>query len=157
MDASIASNPDLSSQLRFVISLRDHDGNANILHYSSNNSKRVTRSVLAGKVFAAAHGINYATTLRMTINEIFGKTVPLILYTDSKSLYDEIGVMNATTEKRLLIDPRILRESYELRESTNIVSISSTQNPADSMTRNAPSPALQKLLDENRLELTPSS
>lgn len=111
----------MSSQLGYVISLRDRDGNTNILHYSNIKSKRVTQSVLAAQLFAEAHAIDYAATLRMTINDIFGKTVPLTFYTDSKSLYDGIVGMNATFEKRLLIDLRILRESYKLRELTNIV------------------------------------
>lgn len=93
----------------------------------------------------------------MTINKIFGKTVPLTLYTYSKSLYDGIVGMNATTEKRLFINLRVLRESYEWRELTNIVWISPAQYPEDAITKNASSAALQKLLDHNHLELTANS
>lgn len=93
----------------------------------------------------------------MEINKVLGKTVPLTMYADSKSLFDGIVERNATTKKRLLIDLRVLRESYEMRELTNIVWILSAQNPADAMTKDAPSSALQKLLDNNHLKLNANS
>ena len=98
-DASFAGNPDLTSQLGYVIEITDDNGNANIIHYTSVKSKRVTRSVLAAELFATVHAFDYGRTLRVTLNKMFGRTIPLVLYTDSKSLYDSLVGMNDTTEK----------------------------------------------------------
>lgn len=89
----------------------------------------------------------------MTISNIFGRTIPLSLYTDSKSLHDGIVGLNATTEKRLLIDLRMLRESYELRELKNIAWISSSRNPAEAMTKESHSPGMDTLLADNHLDV----
>lgn len=50
-DASFVSNTDMSSQLGYVIALKDCDGNTNILHNSSIRSKQDTRSILAAELF----------------------------------------------------------------------------------------------------------
>lgn len=85
-DASFACNSDLTSQLGFVIALADKTNAANILHYSSFKSKRVTRSFLSAELFALAHAFDIASTMRLTVNDMFGRRVPLTTYTDSKSL-----------------------------------------------------------------------
>lgn len=51
----------------------DASGKANILHYSSFKAKRVTRSVLAAELFSCVHVFDYASTMRTTINDIFGR------------------------------------------------------------------------------------
>lgn len=50
LDASFETDDDLTSQLGFVILLTNNFDSANILHYSSVKSKRVTRSVLAAEL-----------------------------------------------------------------------------------------------------------
>ena len=54
-DSSFANNKDFSSQIGFVITIADTNGNANILHWSSIKCKRVTRSVLASELYAMTH------------------------------------------------------------------------------------------------------
>lgn len=152
-DASFASNSDLTSQLGYIIALTDSSRNANIIHYTSVKSKRVTRSVLAAELFAAVNAFDCASTLRVTLNDIFGLVVPLVIYTDSKSLFDSITGLNSTTEKRLLIDLFILRQNYELRELSDIVWIPSSLNPADAMTKQKASPALLNLMQSNKIEV----
>ena len=46
-DGSFANNTDLSSQIGYVCVLADKHNQANIIHWSSTKSKRVTRIVLA--------------------------------------------------------------------------------------------------------------
>lgn len=93
-DASFASNEDLTSQLGFVIGLADKHGNANIVHYSSFKSKRVTRSVLAAELFAVVHAFDYASTLRNSVSDMLGRQIAMTVYTDSKSLYDAMTGIN---------------------------------------------------------------
>ena len=157
VDAGFGANLDSSSQLGFIITLMDKDANANVVHYGSLKSKRVTRSVLAAELFAMVHGFDISSTIRLTFNSMLDQVIPLHVYTDSRSLYDCLTRINQTTEKRLLIDLRMLRQSYERREITKVFWIPTSQNPADAFTKARPTPALKQLMDENRLLLTPNS
>ncbi len=90
VDSSFANNPDFSSQLGYVLCLMDADNNANIVHYSSLKSKRITRSVLAAELYAMVHGFDHGCTILDTIRKFIGNPVPLRIYTDSKCLFDSL-------------------------------------------------------------------
>lgn len=105
----------------------------------------MTRSVLASELFGAVHPFDFASTIKTTLDDISGKRIPLVLLTDSKSLYDERVGINTMTKKRLLIDLRMHFEPYELHELANIVWVSSAQNPADVRNTDNTSPTLCKL------------
>jgi hypothetical protein len=49
--------------------------------------KRVTRSVLASKLYSIAYGFNIGRLVKSTINKALEIEVPLVIYIDSKSLY----------------------------------------------------------------------
>ena len=115
-DASFANNHDLSSRIGFVITLVDSDNKANIIHWSSIKCKRVTRSVLASELYAMVHGFDVGAVLKSTIEGILKLPIPMILCTDSKSLYDCLVKLGTTQEKRLMVDIMCLRQSYERRE-----------------------------------------
>jgi hypothetical protein len=152
-DASFAGNKDLSSQIGFVIVLADTNNRANILHWSSIKCKRITRSVLAAELYAMAHSFDKGMVIKTTIEKILGKSIPLIVCTDSKSLYDCLVKLGTTNEKRLMIDLLCLRQSYERREITEVKWIDGNTNPADAMTKGKPCSALKALLDTNRIDL----
>jgi hypothetical protein len=46
--------------------------------------------------------------------------LPLVLYTDSKSLYNYLVKLDTTQEKRLIVDLMYLRQAYEQREIIEI-------------------------------------
>lgn len=135
VDASFANNKDFSSQIRFVI-IPANEKNAvseseenfhisgNMIHWSSIKAKRVTRSVLASELYATVHGFDSGISIKNTIDGIMKQLkVPqilLILYTDSRSLYDCLIKLGKTDEKRLMIDLLTLRQSYEQREIAEI-------------------------------------
>jgi hypothetical protein len=153
-DASFANNRDLSSQIGFVIVLTDRNQDANILHWSSIKCKRVTRSVLASELYALAHGFDIGAAIKSTIQKILQlEQLPLVLCTDSKSLYDCLVKLGTTQEKRLMVDLMCLRQAYERREITEVKWISSGDNPADAMTKAKPCQALKTLIDTNKLNL----
>ena len=102
-------------------------------------------------------GFDLASIMNVTIADILGFAIPLVLYTDSKSLYDALSTINPTTEKRLLIDLQVLRQSYERREITEIAWIPTEQNPADGMTKEKPNTALEGMIDNNKLTVTPNA
>ena len=68
-DASFATNKDLSSQIGYVLVIKDKTDSANIIHWSSTKCKRVTRSVLASELYAMAHGFDIAVAIKTTIGK----------------------------------------------------------------------------------------
>ena len=153
-DASFANNNDNTSQIGFVIVLADSDNNANIVHWSSIKCKRVTRSVLASELYAMAHGFDHGAVIKATIEKILQVELPLVLCTDSKSLYECLVKLGSTQEKRLMVDLMCLRQSYERRMITQIKWIDGDANPADAMTKGKAYNALRDLIDTNKINLS---
>ncbi|KAF1934527.1 hypothetical protein EJ02DRAFT_461112, partial [Clathrospora elynae] len=163
VDGSFANNSDLSSQLGFILMLVNKSTNANstftirgnVIHYSSTKCKRVTRSVLASEIYGMVNGfdmgIAIATTLRMITERLGLAAVPLVICTDSYSLYECLVKLGTTKEKRLMINIMALRQSYERREITEIRWINGEDNPADAFTKASPNRALERFIDSNEL------
>lgn len=153
-DSSFANNKDLSSQIGYVIVMADNNNQANIIHWSSIKCKRVTRSVLASELYAMTHGFDIGTAIKSTVDRILKINLPLVLCTDSKSLYDCLVKLGTTQEKRLMIDVLCLRQSYERREITEVKWIKGNTNPADAFTKSkGVSTALRQLIDTNTVQL----
>ncbi|EED11471.1 hypothetical protein TSTA_007610 [Talaromyces stipitatus ATCC 10500] len=154
-DSSFANNKDFSSQISFVIVLADAVNNANIVHWSSIKCKRVTRSVLASELYAMVHGFDSAASIKSTTTQLLHltKPLPLVICTDSKSLYECLIKLGTTQEKRLMINLMCLRQSYERQEIAEIKWIDGESNPADAMTKSKPYRALQALIDTNKLNI----
>jgi hypothetical protein len=155
VDASFANNKDSSSQIGYIIVLADAQNNANILHWSSTKCKRITRSVLASEMYGMANGFDAAAAIKSTLTQLLHllEPLPLVLCTDSKSLYECLVKLGTTREKRLMIDLMCLRQSYERQEITEVRWINGNSNPADAMTKNKPCRALQELIDTNKLRI----
>ncbi len=137
IDAAFAVNDDKSSQLGIIVMLRDAATNhVNIVHYSSTKSKRVCKSVLAAELFALVDGFDMAAAVKDAVQRSTGRpNIPLVLYTDSQSLYGLCISLSQTAERRLQIDLAIIRQAYEAREITTIVWILGESNPADNLTK----------------------
>jgi len=164
VDGSFANNKDLSSQLGYEIILanevtgeEEFTIEGNIIHYSSTKSKRVTRSVLASELYGMVGGMDMAisinTTIKMIMEQLGYAEIPIIICTDSYSLYDCLVKLGTTKEKRLMIDIMAIRQAYERRELTEIRWINGLDNPADAMTKGNPNKALQTFIDTNRLRI----
>ena len=120
-DVSFANNKDLSLQIGYVIVLTDRNHSTNIIHWLSIKYKRVTRSVLASELYGLAHGFDIGAAIKSTIQNILQlEQLPLVLCTDSKSLYDYLVKLGITQEKRLMVELIYLRQTYERREITEI-------------------------------------
>jgi hypothetical protein len=104
-----------------------------------------------------AHGVNIAIAIQGTINMIMKRLelpqVPIVVCTDSLSLYKCLVKLGTTKEKRLIIDIMALRQAYEQGELKDIRWINRRDNPADTMTKERPNVALTTLLNTNELEL----
>jgi hypothetical protein len=93
------------------------------------------------------------TTIRMITKQLDLPQTPIVVCTDSYSLYECLVKLGTTKEKRLMIDIMALRQSYERREIAEIRWIDGKDNPADAMTKSAPNKALEKFLDNNQLQI----
>jgi len=174
VDSSFANNKDFSSQIGYVIvmatetikytesSFRNSvDGKktitikGNILHWSSIKCKRVTRSVLASELYAMVHGFDMGIALKTTVERILKSlSIPLVICTDSRSLYDCLVKLGTTNEKRLMVDIMCLRQSYEKREIAEVRWINGNTNPADAMTKSKKvCGALKSLVERNEVDI----
>jgi len=90
--------------------------NANILYWVSVKCKRITRSVLASELLGMVYGFDIAYLVKTILNLILYKDIPLVICTDSKSLYNCLVKLGIIQEKRLIIDVISMREAYERRE-----------------------------------------
>jgi hypothetical protein len=72
-----------------------------------------------------SHGFDMSVSLKSIIEKILGfifnlNTLLLIIYTDSKSVYDCLVKLGTTQKKRLIIDLMCLHESYKRKEIAEI-------------------------------------
>ena len=93
------------------------------------------------------------STIKMITTHLELPAIPLMVCTDSYSLYECLVKLGTTKEKRLMIDIMALRQSYERREIAEIRWIHGDDNPADAMTKGTPNQALKQLVDRNKLTI----
>lgn len=114
-DASFANNLNFTSQIGYVICLANQFNKANIIDWSSTKCKQVTRSVLASELYTMIHSFDAGSVIKSTVEKIMTSStsvsisasdnssistsdlsaptsrllpLPMIVCTDSKSLYD---------------------------------------------------------------------
>ena len=153
-DASFANNPDLTSQLGYIVLLSDKTGKCNVLHFASYKSRRVCRSFLGAEVYAFADAFDYVYVMKHDLEQILDKRIPLQMFTDSKSLFDVIVKNSTTAERRLMIDIKDVRESYEQLKISNVGFVRSEDNPADALTKAKTCSALNRILSTGLIDLT---
>lgn len=152
-DGAFAGNIDLSSQLGFIILLKDMFNKAAIVHYGSWKCHRVTRSVIGAEIYALSHGIDYTLALANDLRIILGRKVKTLIFTDSKCIFDTITKLSTISEKRLLIDVASIRESYTNGDLTNIAHVASENNLADIFTKTKADPSmLLKLMETGYID-----
>jgi hypothetical protein len=85
-----------------------------------------------------AYGFNITITIKSIVDKILQINLPLVLYTNSKSLYDCLVRLKTTQEKRLMIDVICLQQAYKRRQITKVKWINSKANPMDAITKGKP-------------------
>ena len=150
-DASYSNNYDGTSQLGYIIFLADKDDNCHPLYWSSHKSKRVSRSVLGSETMAFADAFDMTYAIKRDIELMTNQPIPISMLTDSLSLFDVITKSTITTEKRLMIDLKVVKDSYHRNELRNIGFIRSENNPADALTKVKKCPVLDQVLADSAL------
>lgn len=162
VDASFANNKDFSSRIGYEVIIANESMRSdnflirgNLTHWSSTKSKRMTRSVLASEICGMSIGADMAIALTATTENILKQLklspLPVVVCTDSYSLYQFLVKLGTTSEKRLLIDIMVLRQSYETRKLHEIRWINGKDNPADAMTKSNCYKALENFIKTNSL------
>jgi hypothetical protein len=113
--------------------------------------------VLASEIYGMVNGFDMGVVISTTVHRITDRLglspMPLIVCTDSYSLYECLVKLGTTKEKRLMIDVTALRQSYERREIHEIRWIHGDDNPSDAMTKAKPNKSLEKLVSTNKLKI----
>jgi hypothetical protein len=80
--------------------------------------------VLASEIYSIIRGVDIAiainTTIKIITEQLRFPQTPIVVYTDSYSLYKCLVKLGNTQEKRLIIDIIALRQLYKQREITEI-------------------------------------
>jgi hypothetical protein len=113
--------------------------------------------VLALEIYGMVGGVDMAlamnSTIQMIVQQLDIPPPPIIMCTDSYSLYECLVKLVTTKEKRLIINIIALRQSYERRELTEVQWINRQDNPADAITKATPNKILQEFLDNNEITI----
>ena len=150
-DASYGNNLDGSSQLGYVIFLADDKDKSQPLFWSSHKSKRVSRSVFGSETMAFADAFDMAFAMKNDFCKMTSLDIPIVMLTDSLSLFDVITKAKITSERRLMIDVKVVKDAYQRYELGPIGFIRSEFNPADALTKVKKSDILNKMLQESVL------
>ena len=67
-----------------------------------------------------AYRFNIGAVIKLTINLVLNITIPLVICTDLKSLYNCLVRLSTTQEKRLMVDFICLHQLYKYREIAKI-------------------------------------
>ncbi len=83
-----------------------------------------------------AHGFNLEGLIKSTFEKALAlSNLLLVLYIDSKSLYNCLIKLGTTQKKRLIINVMCLHQAYERHEISEVRWIKGDSNPANSMTK----------------------
>ena len=95
--------------------------------------------------------------LNAVIKDIFTKimqtNISLVLYINSKSLYECLIKLGITQEKHLMINIMNLEQLYKKQKITEIKWIHKQNNPADLMTKTKSDTALKTIIETNHINL----
>ncbi len=164
-DGSFVNNKDIISQVGFLIVLAEEEVymekifniQGNIIYWISTRCKRVIRNVFVSELYGMTTGFDNGIVLNITfvqIINIFGIVqIPIMICSDSRSLYDYLVKFGNTTEKRLMIDIMSFWESYERQEILEFRWIDGWDNPVDTSIKKEPNPIFITLVSTNRINI----
>ena len=137
-DSSYANLPDGYSQGGFIIFVSNNVGKVAPLCWQSKKIHRVARSTLAAETLSAVEAIDAALLLRNQINEILSVTPSVTLYTDCRSLHENVHTSKIVTDKSLRVSASYVRQLVNNGE-IKVCWVDSHHQLADSLTKSGTS------------------
>ena len=126
------------------------------LYWESKKIRRVVKSTLAAETLAAADAVDMAFYLGNMLSHVLynvGKNViPIELFVDDHSLYDNVYSTKNVSEKRLRIDIAILKQMVHEGE-LKIFWMESKSQLADILTKKGVKFKLMKVLESRLFEV----
>jgi len=153
-----ATSPLDRRQLGYLIALVDASRRFSLLHWASHRPHRVCRGSCAGELLALADAVAAALDVRLLLQELLSRRIPLAAYTDSSAAYDLVTSFKDPTDMTGKNDLFMLRRSL-LSGSIHAISlVQGADNPADALSkpsyaRPAPNPALTNALLAGKLHV----
>lgn len=150
-DAAWANLPDGSSSTGgYVIFLTGKDKKSVPLDWSASKIKRTVHSTLAAEALAMLDSVDNAVYIGSMITELYRgqfkkNEIPVTVYTDSKSVHENLHSTKQVNEKRLRVTMAELQEMLQKKEIQTIRWIPSKLLIADALTKKGVS--CDKLLD----------
>ncbi len=99
-DAAFANNPDNTSQLGYIVLLKDKTDHLAMLYYTSWKCQRVTRSALDFEVHAFSQCFDFVLAFSPDISKPLQKQVSAAIFTDSKCAFDTLNKLINVQKKR---------------------------------------------------------
>ena len=100
-----------------------------------------------------AYRFDIRAAIKLTINLVLNITIPLVICTDLKSLYNYLIRLSTTQEKRLMVDFIYLYQLYKYKEIAKIKQIKENTNLADFITKLKAYNALKQLINTNKVNI----
>ena len=91
--------------------------------------------MLAAEVIAFADLFGDPYALSSELEHALGRSLPMQLMADSKSLFDIISKGSRTSEKRITLNIHAARQAYQAQEISSIGFVRSEDNIADGLTK----------------------
>lgn len=79
-----------------MITLIDSDNKANIIYWLSIKCKRVSKNVLASKLYTMVYRFDVGAVLKLIIKNILKLPIPMIFYINLKLLYNCLVKLDTT-------------------------------------------------------------
>ena len=155
-DASWGNLPDgVSSAQGHVIYLSDGSGKSCPLSWSSNKIKRKVSSTLAAETLAMQDALDEAIYLGNLISEIYSNrfgenNLPIAVYTDNRSLHQNLHSTKQVHEKRLRINIAEIQRMLLIGDVRRVEWVPSHLQLANSLTKRGPDSAILLSTFENR-------
>ena len=135
-DASFANLNGSASQGGFLILLKDGRGNRCPIFWESRRVRRVVKSTLAAETLALVDCAETAIYVKQIICELLNeRNLPIICYTDNKSLTDSLASRKSVDDRRLRIDMAELNDMLAQKEIKAIEWISTARQLANPLTK----------------------
>lgn len=113
INSSFLNKKDIPLQIDYIIYFANATHKANITYWSLIKYKHVTHNVLATKFYKMTHGFYIGAVIKVTLRKILRFAVLLVLYIDSKLLYNYLIKLGIIQKKQLMIDKISLRHLYK--------------------------------------------